>query len=142
MSRLINKQPNYERKRNTRCVWRQNHCGLSLRGLCFYFMFTMGHSQCGNGPSVLGSMGHLKSQGANPASRRPRNIPQKISQERCLTKFHQLGKILEITSKTVFLTGFQPARINININTENGPLDRWSKYTGLNPSQPVCIDRR
>ena len=30
MSRLIYKQPNYERKRITRCVWRQSHCGLSL----------------------------------------------------------------------------------------------------------------
>ena len=30
MSRLINKQPTYERKRITGCVWRLNHCGLSL----------------------------------------------------------------------------------------------------------------
>ena len=30
MSRLIDKQPNYERKRITMCVWRQIHCGLSL----------------------------------------------------------------------------------------------------------------
>ena len=28
MSRLINKQPNYGRKRITKCVWCQNHCGL------------------------------------------------------------------------------------------------------------------
>ena len=33
MSILIDNQPNYERKRITRCVWRQNHCGLSLGGL-------------------------------------------------------------------------------------------------------------
>ena len=38
-------------------------------------MFTMRHFQCGNGPFVLGSMGHFKFEGANPASRRPRNIP-------------------------------------------------------------------
>ena len=30
MSRLINKQPNRERKRISRCVLRRNHCGLSL----------------------------------------------------------------------------------------------------------------
>ena len=33
MSRLIGKQPNCERKRLTRCVWRRNHCGLSLKVL-------------------------------------------------------------------------------------------------------------
>ena len=29
MSRLIDEQPNCERKCITRCVWRRNHCGLS-----------------------------------------------------------------------------------------------------------------
>ena len=38
-------------------------------------MFTIGHFLCGNGPLVLGSMGHFKFKGANSASRSPRNIP-------------------------------------------------------------------
>ena len=46
-----------------------------IRGLFDYFMFTIRHFQCGNGPLILHSMGHFKFHGANPASRRPRNIP-------------------------------------------------------------------
>ena len=38
-------------------------------------MFIIRHFHCGNGPLVLGSRDHFKFEGANPASRRPRNIP-------------------------------------------------------------------
>ena len=51
----------------------------TIRGLFNYFMFTKGHTQCENGPLVLGSMGHFKVLGANPTSGRPRNIPDRLT---------------------------------------------------------------
>ena len=98
-------------------------------------MFPIGHFQCGNGPLVLGSMGHFKFQGANPASRRPRKIPgigvHRLYDIRSLVRSNSDGTpaiqetpvhttTVFCAAPTSFIVGSSPHEIEILINIHGG----------------------